>query len=152
MIALIGSLIGQIVFRVETPQGTLIVKTDDPDVQVSVKSGGTEVALFFPRQKKEIPLKVGKYTIELVNGRNGLKLSTNKFEIQSGNDQRTVTVEFEPRIVANTDSQKVEEQAPVADAATTGEVVKPFAWPAEALWHGRIAAPEFESGEGIIPR
>lgn len=149
MIALIGFLIGQIVFRVETPQGTLIVKTDDPDVQISVKSGGTEVALFFPRQKKEIPLKVGKYTIELVKGRNGLKLSTNKFEIQSGLDQRIVTVEFEPRVMADTGPQRVEKQATVTDPATTSEVVKPFAWPAEALWHGRIAAPDLSQAEEL---
>ncbi len=149
MIALIGFLIGQIVFRVETPQGTLIVKTDDPDVQISVKSGGTEVALFFPRQKKEIQLKVGEYTIELVKGRNGLKLSTNKFEIQSGNDQRTVTVEFEPRVMADTGPQRVEEQATVTDTATTGEVIKPFAWPAEALWHGRIAAPDLRQAKEL---
>lgn len=149
MIALIGSLIGQIVFRVETPQGTLIVKTDDPDVQISVKSGGTEVALFFPKQKKEIPLKVGEYSIELVKGRNGLKLSTNKFEIQSGNDQRTVTVEFERRVMADTGPQGVEEQATVTDAATTSEVVKPFAWPAEALWHGRIAAPDLSQANEL---
>jgi len=149
MIALIGFGIAQIVFRVETPHGTLIVKTDDPDIQISVKSGGTEVALFFPREKKEIPLKVGKYTIELVKGKNGLKLSTNKFEIQNGQDHKTVTVEFEPAVVADTGPLKVEEQAKVTGAAKAGVVVKPFAWPAEALWHGRIAAPDLSQAKEL---
>ena len=143
MIALISFGIAQIVFRVETRHGTLIVKTDDPDVQISVKSGGTEVALFFPREKKEIPLKVGEYTIELVKGKNGLKLSTNKFEIQNGQDHKTVTVEFEPAVAAD------KEQPPVEEQAKAGDAVKPFAWPAEALWHGRIAAPDLSQAKEL---
>jgi hypothetical protein len=149
LVGLIGFWIAQIVFRVETPHGTLIVKTDDPDVQISVKSGGTEVALFFPKQMKEIPLKVGEYTIELVKGKNGLKLSTNKFEITSGQDQRTVTVEFEPAVVAGKDPPTVEQQAKVTEQAKTGDVEKTFAWPAEALWHGRIAAPDLSQAKEL---
>lgn len=155
MIAPIGLFIAQVVFRVETPQGMLIVKTDDPDVQISVKSGGTEVALFFPGQQKEIPLKIGEYTIELVKGRNGLKLSTNKFEIQSGQDQTTVTVEFEPAVVAGTDPPTVEKQATVAnppkvtEQAKAVDVEKPFAWPEGHLWHGRIAAPDFSQAKEL---
>ena len=156
MIAFIGFWIAQMVFRVETPHGTLVVKTDDPDVQISVKSGGTEVALFFPKQKKEIPLKVGEYTIELVKGKNGLKLSTNKFEIQSGKDRRTVTVEFEPAVVAGKDPAIVEEQAKVADPPKVTEqpkavhVEKPFAWPDEDLWHGQIAAPDLSQAKELF--
>ncbi len=143
MIAPIVFWVGQIVFRIETPHGTLIVKSDDPDVQISVKSGGTEVALFFPRQKKEIPLKVGAYTIELVEGREGLSLSTNKFEITSGEDQQTVTVEYEPAVLAGKDPRMAEEQA------NAGDREKPFAWPAEALWHGRIAAPDLSHAKEL---
>lgn len=161
VIALIGFWTAQIVFRVETRHGTLSVKTDDPDVQISVKSGGTEVALFFPTQEKEIPLKVGEYTIELVKGKNGLKLSTNKFEIQSGRDQKSVTVEFEPAIVASMDPPTVEEQAKVEDPlkvthlpkvteqSKAVDVEKPFAWPAEALWHGRVAAPDLSQAKEL---
>jgi serine/threonine protein kinase len=143
LIALIGYWAAQIVFRVETPHGTLIVTTDDPDVQISVKSGGTEVALFFPKQKKEIPLKVGKYTIELVKGKKGLKLSTNKFEITSGQDQRTVTVEFEPAVVASKDPPKAEEQTKASD------VEKAFAWPGDDLWLGRVAAPDLSQAKEL---
>jgi serine/threonine protein kinase len=42
VIAVIGFWIAQIVFRVETPHGTLTVMADDPDVQISVKSGATK--------------------------------------------------------------------------------------------------------------
>ncbi len=149
MIALVGLGIAQIVFRVETPHGTLIIKTDDPDVQISVKSGGTEVALFFPRQKKEISLKVGEYTIELVKGKNGLKLSTNKFEIQSGQDQRTVTVEFEPAVVAGKDPSAATEQSTVTLQAKAGDAEKTFAWPEEALWQGEIAAPDLSQAKEL---
>jgi serine/threonine protein kinase len=149
MIAFIGFWMAQIVFRVETPHGTLTVRTDDPDVQISVKSGGTEVALFFPRQNKEIPLKIGEYTIELVEGKDGLKLSTTKFEIRSGQDQRTVTVELEPAVVAAKDLPTVEEQATVTEQTKAGDVQKTFAWPAEALSQGKIAAPDLSQAEEL---
>ncbi|MCY2987065.1 MAG: bifunctional serine/threonine-protein kinase/formylglycine-generating enzyme family protein [Planctomycetota bacterium] len=98
LLAAIGYRVAQVVLRVETPQGTLIVTTDDPEVQVSVKSGGKEVAMFFPKEKKEVPLRIGEYTLELVGGQSGAKLSTNKFEIKSGSDKKTVTVEFLPTV------------------------------------------------------
>jgi len=117
LLAGIGYWAAQVVLRVETPQGTLIVKTDDPDVQISIKSGGKEVALFFPQQKKEIELNIGEYTIELVKGKDGLKLSTNKFEIKSGNDEKTVTVEFVSTVVAK-EIPKHEEKAETQAAPT----------------------------------
>ncbi|MDG1894293.1 MAG: hypothetical protein P8J37_05220 [Fuerstiella sp.] len=155
MVAFIGFWIAHIVFRVETQHGMLTVRTDDPDVQISVKSGGTEVALFFPMQNKEIPLKIGEYTIELVEGKDGLKLSTNRFEIQSGQNQKTVTVEFEPAVVAVKDPPTVEEQAMVTEQATVTkqakarDTEKPFAWPEEPLWHGLIAAPDLSHAKEL---
>jgi serine/threonine protein kinase/uncharacterized membrane protein len=109
LLACLGIWAAPLVFRVETPEGTLFVKTDDADVQISVKSGGKEVELFFPRQKKEISLKVGKYTVELVGGKDGLKLSTNQFEIRSGNDQAVVTVEFVPTVVKGLMQEKAKD-------------------------------------------
>lgn len=100
LFVLLGYWAAQIVFRIETPQGTLIVKTDDSDVQVSVRSGGKQVALFFPKEEKEVQLEIGTYTLELVGGKDGLQLSTNKLEIKSGSDEKTVTVEFVPTVAA----------------------------------------------------
>ena len=114
----LGAWAAQVVFRLETAKGTLIVTTDDPDVQISVKSGGEEVAVFFPGQKEEIPLKVGEYTVELVGGPNGLKLSTNKFEIKSANDRQRVQVEFAP--AAEAAAAKSESATPEPIAAATG--------------------------------
>jgi serine/threonine protein kinase/tetratricopeptide (TPR) repeat protein len=110
LLAGLGYWAAQVVFRVETPEGTLIVTTDDPDVQISIKSGGKEVALFFPKQQKEIPLKIGEYTLELVGGKEGLTLSANKFEIKSGSDEKTVTVEFVPTVAAK-ETPKSDEKA-----------------------------------------
>ena len=73
-------------------RGTLFVNTDDPDVEVLVKSSSKDIIRFFPKTKKEVPLAVGEYTIELVKGQDGSKLSTNKFVLKSG-EQQTVTVE-----------------------------------------------------------
>jgi formylglycine-generating enzyme required for sulfatase activity/tetratricopeptide (TPR) repeat protein len=93
----LGYWITQIVFRVETAEGTLIIKTNDPTLEISVKKGGKEVVLIFTKEKKEIPLKVGEYTIELVKGKDGLKLATNSFRIESGKG-KTVEVEFVPAV------------------------------------------------------
>jgi tetratricopeptide (TPR) repeat protein len=109
-----GYWLTQVVFRVETPGGTLIITTDDPEVQISVKSNGREVELFFPREKKEIPLKVGEYSIELVKGKDGLKLSTNNFRIESGKG-KTVTVEFVPVVVERVEELLKKAQAALAD-------------------------------------
>lgn len=109
-----GYWLAQVVFRVETPGGTLIITTDDPDVQISVKANGREVELFFPREKKEIQLKVGEYTIELVKGKDGLKLSTNNFRIESGKG-KTVTVEFVPAVVTRVEELLKKAQAALAD-------------------------------------
>ena len=43
MLAVIGFWIAQVVVRVETAHGALIVRTDDPDVQISVKYGSGAV-------------------------------------------------------------------------------------------------------------
>ncbi len=114
----VGYWLAQIVLRVDTPYGTLIVKTDDPDVQISVKSGGKEVALFFPMHKLELPLKIGEYTIELVNAKPGMKLTANKFEIKTANDKQVVTVEFTPRPV---DSKKSPEPLDFPFTAKVGQ-------------------------------
>ncbi|MCE9530966.1 MAG: protein kinase, partial [Planctomycetes bacterium] len=63
-----GIFLAPYVLRVQTETGTLIITSDDPDVQIEVKSGGKTVVLFFPKEKKHIELKAGEYTIELVGG------------------------------------------------------------------------------------
>ena len=151
LLAGLGYWAAQIVFRVETPQGTLIVKTDDPDVQISVKSGGKEVVLFFPKQKKEIPLKVGEYTIELVGGKDGLKLSTNKFEIKSGERSENGDGGVRARGRGRQGSAEGRGKAK-SRTAEDRRRKKTFAWPADAFVAGTDRGAGFEPGEGTVPR
>jgi hypothetical protein len=73
--------------------GTLIVECKE-DVEVRVTKDGKEVALIDTRTKKEIPLKVGSYELELVEGKSGMKLKTDRVEIESGG-RRIAQVTFE---------------------------------------------------------
>ncbi len=85
-----------IIVRVTTGQGTLVLETSDDDVQVQVSQGGKRVTLLDGKTKKEISLDAGTYQLELVGGKDGLKLETNQFVLKRG-EQQVARVTFEPR-------------------------------------------------------
>lgn len=95
-----GALLNQFILRVETPEGTLTIKCDNPDVKVSVKQGGKEVGVLFSKDNKELVLKVGAYTLEL-DGPPGFVLKSNHVEIKNKNDLQTVIVDFVPKNIAS---------------------------------------------------
>jgi hypothetical protein len=78
--------------RVVTPKGTLVIESDDPNVEVVVRKNG--VLIRDRTREREIALEVGDYTIDLAEKKDGLKLSTDRFSItQDGKE--TVRVRFE---------------------------------------------------------
>ena len=78
LVAVIGIILA-VVF-LQTPKGTLVVETaGDADVEVVVKQDG--VVIRDKTRDREIELKVGNYTIELAEKKDGLRLNTDKFEI-----------------------------------------------------------------------
>jgi serine/threonine protein kinase len=80
--------------RIVTPKGTLVIDSDDPNVEVVVRKNG---ALIRDRIKeREIVLEVGDYTIDLADKRDGLKLSTDRFSI-THDGKETVRVRFEKK-------------------------------------------------------
>jgi serine/threonine protein kinase len=92
-------LLANTVFRVETPQGTLIVEIPDAEannVQLSVRQGGQQVELLDLKTKKEVTLNAGAYQLELVGGKDGLRLETSQFELKRGGKQ-IARVIFQPR-------------------------------------------------------
>jgi hypothetical protein len=93
-----GAWLTFIVLRVETPHGTLFINTEDTDLQLKISTDKevTLVDLKNPRTGKEISLKVGKYDVELVNAREGLRLKSRHFIIEDGK-QSQIEVVFEPR-------------------------------------------------------
>ncbi len=76
-----GGLLAVQVF-VHTPKGTLVIESDDPSVEVVVKKDGA--VLLDKTAKREIELAVGDYGIELAEKKDGLRLTTDKFEIVRG--------------------------------------------------------------------
>jgi formylglycine-generating enzyme required for sulfatase activity/tRNA A-37 threonylcarbamoyl transferase component Bud32 len=99
--ALVGWLAWS-VLRIDTGEGTLVVETDDPDVEVVVKQGGKQVTIIDPKTRREVDLKAGKYELELRKGKDGLKLQTKQFTLRRG-DKEIVRVRFEPKAGAGPD-------------------------------------------------
>jgi hypothetical protein len=90
-----GGLLTMQQIRVTTPKGTLVIDTDDPNVEVIVKKNGA--VLRDKLKDREILLEVGDYTIELTEKKDGLKLSTNKFSItRDGKETVKVWLEKPP--------------------------------------------------------
>ena len=95
-----GWFLAASIFRIETPQGTLVVeipKEAAETVQVSIRQGGSQVELLDLKSKKQVTLNAGKYQLELIGGKDGLKLETNQFELKRG-EQRVARVTFQPRL------------------------------------------------------
>lgn len=72
------------IYRFVTDQGTLVIETDDPDVEVVVKQGGQQITIVDTATQREVTLKAGNYQLELSGGKEGLKLSTNQFWLTRG--------------------------------------------------------------------
>jgi serine/threonine protein kinase len=80
-----GWLYGPAVYRVATNQGVVVIETDDPDVEVTVR--GDVVKIVDVKTGNEVTLKAGKYQLELTKGKEGLKLSTREFTLERGGRQ-----------------------------------------------------------------
>ena len=79
-----GFFYGAAIYRLVTNQGTLVIETDDRDVEVIVKQGGEQVQIVDTKTGREVTLKAGEYQLELGGGKPGLKLSTNQFTLTRG--------------------------------------------------------------------
>jgi serine/threonine protein kinase len=65
--------------QVETPQGILVIDTEDEDIRVRITRNGATI--FDGTKDRKLQLAVGEYGVELVNKVNGLKLSAEKITI-----------------------------------------------------------------------
>jgi WD40 repeat protein/tRNA A-37 threonylcarbamoyl transferase component Bud32 len=97
LLAAASLLLAAAVIRIATDTGTLVIETVDPDVEVEVKQGGKVVRLIDLKTKQEIDLRAGTYELELVGGKEGLKLSTNQFTLARAG-RAVVTVRLEPKV------------------------------------------------------
>jgi len=91
-VALAGmaALLAAFVFFVQTPQGTLRVEIDDPQVEVRVKDTGIVLQR---ADKEEIQIAAGEKTLVVTRG--DFQLQTRSFILQEG-ETTTVKVEYLP--------------------------------------------------------
>jgi tRNA A-37 threonylcarbamoyl transferase component Bud32 len=103
------------IYRIATNQGLLIIQTDDPAVEVTVKQDGELVKIIDRKSGREVTLKAGTYQLELSGGKSGLKLETTQFTLTRG-DREIVRVQREPAATP----------APVPATAPSGSPKFPF--------------------------
>jgi len=124
----LGYWLSGIIVRVESKEGTLVIKTEDPSVVVKVTSEGG-ATLTYGKDRREIQLKPGKYGIELDNPKDGFKLSATQLTIASG-ENKIVEVFWEKKQDAPAKTT-VAVKPPVEKKAETPPI--PASVPADAL-------------------
>src|SRR5262249_31475479 len=68
------AVLAQAVLRVQTPTGRLEVRTDDPDVKVSVLRNGQEIRILDLKTEAEVRLEEGDYRLALPPDKKDLKV------------------------------------------------------------------------------
>jgi serine/threonine protein kinase/WD40 repeat protein len=79
--------LGAAMARLALNKGELILETEDPDVQVEVLKDGERVRLLEPKTSTQINLNVGDYEVRLFAGKEGLRLSPDRFTLSRGGKQ-----------------------------------------------------------------
>jgi N-acetylneuraminic acid mutarotase len=84
---------------IATDRGTLVIKTEEPDVEVMVKQAGKVVVILDKKTGKEVTLRSGTYELELQGGQPGLKLKTDRLILSRG-DREIVEIYLEKKPIA----------------------------------------------------
>jgi serine/threonine protein kinase/WD40 repeat protein len=131
----VAALVPQIISMM-TPKGTLVIESNDPDVEITVKQGSA--TLVDKSKGREFTLKIGDdYTIDMTE-KDGLKLNVNKFEI-TRNGRTTV------KVVVQRPPPKPKPDPPTPAIPSAAPIV-PLAWqgpsPLDALDAAKIPAAE----------
>ena len=113
LLGLGGALFAPAVYRLATNQGTLVIETDDADVEVIVKQRGEQVRIIDTKTRREVTLKAGQYQVELSGGKEGLQLSANDFTLSRGGKE-IVRVWLEKREPAPLLKQEPQKELPTA--------------------------------------
>jgi WD40 repeat protein len=87
--------LGATLVRIAGNKGELVIETDDPDVQVEVLQGGERVRLLDRKTGRKIDLQAGDYEVKVVDEKDGLQLSADRFTLSRGGKQ-VVLVTHEP--------------------------------------------------------
>ncbi len=97
------------VIRINTDKGTVVIESDDPDVEVVVKQGGKQIEIIDLKTKNKIELKGGEYEFQLAKEGTGLRLSTDRLTLMRG-DKKMVKIrraEGLPKEITNSIGMKL---------------------------------------------
>jgi WD40 repeat protein len=115
-----GYLFGPTVIRIATDRGEVVLRTDDPGVEVTVRQGGKVVVILDRKTQQQVELPSGEYEVALNGDPGGLRLSATTFTLKRG-ATRIVTVERQPVAANPPPAQKPAEQCP-ADALRRDQI------------------------------
>jgi hypothetical protein len=93
---LVVAVAGFAVVRGVTDKGTVVVRTVDADVWVTLRQGGREVASIDPRAQAQVKLKPGEYEVQLDAGGKPLRLTAGQIVLTRGGEA-VVEVVHEPK-------------------------------------------------------
>jgi WD40 repeat protein len=74
------------IIYVQTNQGVLIIRTDDKDIEVTVRGAGEEWTITDTQTNQKLRFKAGTYEIIPAGGRTGYKLDQNRVTITRGGE------------------------------------------------------------------
>jgi hypothetical protein len=92
---LVAGLLGGAVYRIATDKGELVIETDNDDVEVVVRRGGTVVKIIDTKTGRHVTLNSGDYELSLKDGQIGLKLSPDRMTLKRG-ETKLATITREP--------------------------------------------------------
>jgi len=95
-VSLIGLIVLGVVMTIQTSYGTVIVATEDENVQVAVSQGSELIEIIDAKKQWRVELKTGDYTIELKKGGDKFQLDKQSITITRGEEVR-VRVTIKPR-------------------------------------------------------
>ncbi len=81
-----SGLAGVLMMRITTPEGTLVIDSEDPDAQIIVK--GNEVQILTGKKHYELKLKPGAFDLTLKGGKEQLTLESNRVTLGKGDEKK----------------------------------------------------------------
>jgi hypothetical protein len=135
-----GVLLGPAVYRFTTDRGEVVIETDDPDVEVTVR--GPEIRILDTRTNRAVTLKSGKYQVELSRGQAGLRLSAREFTLERAGKQIVkVSLPKGASPPKGTPAVPARWKPGPGDSGLTGLVARPARLPGVRRWQATTTAP-----------
>jgi WD40 repeat protein len=136
-----GVLFGPAVYRFTTNQGEVVIETENPDVEVTVR--GPDIRILDTKTNKAVTLKAGKYQVELSGGKEGLRLSTREFTLERAGKQivKVLLPEAAPPAAKDGPAVPARWEPGRADDSLTGLAPSPARIPGVRRWQVTTVAP-----------